>query len=72
MREYTTSDRRNRFRNLLELLRGPMTYFGEYDQFMSKLTPKIILEGTRLTFKTDSATEKVVDWMEVTSGLYMP
>lgn len=30
-----------------------MGHFGEYNRFMSKLTPKIILEGTRLTFKTD-------------------
>ena len=48
-----------------------MTYFGEYDQFMSKLTSKIILEGARPTFKTESATEKIVDWLEVTGGLYV-
>ncbi len=46
---------------------------------MPKLSPKIILEGARLTFKTDIAfalneqriVERIVDWMESTGGLYM-
>jgi len=47
MREYTTTMVGIRFRILLE--------FFCYNAAMSKLTPKIILEGTRLTFKTDIA-----------------
>jgi hypothetical protein len=43
---------------------------------MSKLVPKIILEGTRLTFKTDIAFAlnehpRIADWMESTGGLWM-
>ena len=48
MREYTTTMGWKPFRILLE-------FFGGYNLSMPKLTPKIILEGTRLTFKTDIA-----------------
>jgi len=43
----------------------------------NKLCPKIILEGTRLTFKTEiafelnAAAKRVADWLEQTGGLYM-
>ena len=45
---------------------------------LTKLCPKIILEGTRLTFKTEIAFELnehpriVGPRMEQTGGLYMP
>lgn len=40
--------------------------------FMSKLCPKLILEGTRLTHKIDIAfalNEHIADWLEQTGGL---
>jgi len=66
MREYTTTMVGIRFRILLELLgakkrtlagleRPKALNSQGYNTTMSKLTPKIILEGTRLTFKTDLA-----------------
>jgi hypothetical protein len=36
-----------------------------------KLTPKVILEGTRLTHKTDLAFA-INDWMTETGGLWAP
>ena len=47
---------RNSFQNLIRIFGVENTaIFESYNTAMSKLTPKIILEGTRLTFKTDVA-----------------
>lgn len=57
----------------------PSNLYKRSNRKMPKLSPKIILEGARLTFKTDIAfalneqriVERIVDWMESTGGLYM-
>ncbi|HEX4963255.1 MAG TPA: hypothetical protein VF173_20660 [Thermoanaerobaculia bacterium] len=42
---------------------------------MPKMCPKVILEGTRLTLKTEiafgKAADRVADWLEATGGLYL-